>query len=47
MEVVLKNQTYEFNRKIRRESEGGPIEMDLTGTVAKIFMKCWDRESIQ
>ena len=47
LEVVLKNHTYEFNRQIRRQTEGGPIGMDLTGTVAKIFMKWWDRELIQ
>ena len=42
--VVMKNHTYEFNQEIRRQVEGGAIGMDLTGTVAKIYMKWWDRQ---
>ena len=45
--VVMKNHTYEFARSIRKQSEGGPIGMDLTGTVAKIFMKWWDKEMLR
>ena len=40
--VVMKNHTYEFNGEVRKQAEGGPIGMDLTGTVAKIFMRWWD-----
>ena len=47
LKVVLKNHTYEFNQEIRRQTEGGPIGMDLTGTVAKIYMKWWDGELIR
>ena len=35
----LSNHMYEFNKVIRRQCKGGPIGMDLTGTVAKIFMR--------
>ena len=42
LKVVMKNHTYEFDRVIRRQRDGGPIGMDLTGTIAKIFMKWWD-----
>ena len=42
--IVLKNHTYEFNKEIRKQFEGGPIGLDLTGTVAKIFMSWWDGE---
>ena len=45
--VVMKNHTYEFARSIRKQSEGGPIGMDLTGTVAKVFMKWWDKELLR
>ena len=45
--VIMKNHTYEFNQEIKRQLEGGPIGMDLTGTVAKIFMKWWDAQLIQ
>ena len=44
MKVVMKNHTYEFAQTIRKQREGGPIGMDLTGTIAKIFMKWWDGE---
>ena len=44
MKVIMKNHTYEFAKTIRRQKEGGPIGMDLTGTIAKIFMKWWDQQ---
>ena len=44
LKVVMKNHTYEFARVIRKQREGGPIGMDLTGTIAKIFMKWWDNQ---
>ena len=40
--TILKNHTYEFNGEIRRQLKGGPIGLDLTGTVAKVYMKWWD-----
>ena len=47
LRVVMKNHTYEFNNTIRRQKEGGPIGLDLTGTIAKIFMKWWDEQLIK
>ena len=44
LHVVMKNHTYEFANTIRKQREGGPIGLDLTGTIAKIFMKWWDRQ---
>ena len=44
--LVLTNHTYEFNREIKKQLKGGPIGLDLTGTVAKIFMKWWDGQLI-
>ena len=45
--VVMKNHTYEFAKTIRKQKEGGPIGMDLTGTIAKIFMKWWDTKLLE
>ena len=42
--MILKNHTYEFNYEIRTQQKGGPIGVDLTGIVAKIYMKWWDRQ---
>ena len=47
LKIILKNHTYEFNQEIRRQMNGGPIGMDLTGTVAKIYMRWWDRELLK
>ena len=46
LKTVMKNHTYEFAQTIRKQEEGGPIGLDLTGTIAKIFMKWWDRQLI-
>ncbi len=45
--VVMKNHTYKFNNEIKRQLRGGPIGMDLTGTVAKIYMKWWDDQLLR
>ena len=47
LNVIMKNHIYEYNQVLRRQSRGGPIGMDLTGTVAKIFMKWWDKQLLQ
>ena len=44
--MLLRNHTYKFNGKIRKQQRGGPIGLDLTGIVAKIYMKWWDRQLI-
>ena len=47
LEVILQNHTYIFNNVIRKQTSGGPIGMDLTGLVAKIFMAWWDTQMIR
>ena len=42
--IIMTNHTYEFNKMIRKQRKGGPIGMDLTGTIAKIYMKWWDKQ---
>ena len=41
--LVMTNHVYEFDGVIRRQSEGGPIGLELTGNVAQVFMIWWDR----
>ena len=47
IKVIMKNHTYEFANLIKKQREGGPIGMDLTGTIAKIFMKWWDERLLE
>ena len=47
LELILQNHIYVFNNEIRKQVEGGPIGMDLTGVVAKIVMAWWDREMLK
>ena len=41
---ILANHYYTFDNKIYKQQRGGPIGLDLTGTVAQIFMIWWDGE---
>ena len=33
-----------FNNEVRKQEEGGAIGLNLTGTLAQVFMIWWDRE---
>ena len=44
MQVVMTNHDYVFNGEIRKQSKGGPIGLDLTGSIAQVFMMWWDAE---
>ena len=44
LRLVMRNHMYEFDNKIRRQVEGGPIGLELTGTIAQIFMMWYDKE---
>ena len=44
VKLVMKNHVYRFNGTIRNQKYGGPIGLDLTGTIAQIVMIHWDRE---
>ena len=43
--ILLETHTYEFSGKIRRQTRGGPIGMDITGVVAQVFMVWWVKNS--
>ena len=42
--MVLRSHTYEFAGQLKRQRQGGPIGMELTGVVAQVFMVWWDRQ---
>ena len=44
IKFIMKNHTYTFGNQIRKQSNGGPIGVDITGTIAQIFMMWWDKE---
>lgn len=42
--LIMKNHIYIFDGKLRMQSEGGPIGMELTGVIANVFMLWWDKQ---
>ena len=44
LKLVMKSHTYVFDSKVRKQEVGGAIGLDLTGTLAQVFMMWWDRE---
>ena len=47
LNVIMKNHIYNFDNVMRRQKEGGPIGIDLTGDLAKVFMTWWDKQVIR
>ena len=47
LEILLKKHCYRFNGHIKKQENGGPIGLDITGVVAKIFMCWWDEKLLQ
>ena len=41
--TVMTSHIYEFNGELRKQKNGGAIGMELTGTLAKVFMVWWDK----
>jgi hypothetical protein len=42
--LIMENHMYTFDNKIKLQSRGGPIGLQLTGVLAQLFMVWWDRE---
>ena len=42
--IIMKTHIYEFDGKLKMQVKGGPIGMELTGVLAKVFMVWWDKE---
>ena len=44
IKVVMENHIYKFGGELRKQKEGGPIGVELTGALADLFMLYWDRK---
>ena len=42
--AVMTHHTYSFADTTRLQTEGGPIGLELSGAVARVFMLLWDRK---
>ena len=43
LNLIMKNHVYYYDGDIRRQRNGGPIGLKLTGTLAQVFMLWWDQ----
>ena len=42
IKMVMKNHLYRFNNNVYLQREGGPIGLELTGAIARVYMLWWD-----
>ena len=35
---------YSFNRQIKMQTQGGPLDLELTGVIAQFFMSWWESQ---
>ena len=45
--AVMKGHVYEFNGQAHKQTEGGPIGLQLSGSLARVFMLLWDRKFLE
>ena len=45
--ITLENHVYKFGNEIRRQREGGPIGLSLTGEIADCYMIHWDKQFLK
>ena len=45
--ATLENHIYKFGDEIRRQKEGGPIGLSITGEIADCYMLNWDKEFLK
>ena len=38
IKMVMRNHLYKFNGEVFIQGEGGPIGLELTGAIARVFM---------
>ena len=43
VKVVMSNHTYMVGDEFYLQTEGGPIGLELTGIVARVYMMSWDK----
>ena len=46
LKLVMDNHMYEFDNEIRRQTSGGAIGLELTGTIAQVFMVWYDKQIV-
>ena len=44
MKHVMKNHTYNYANTIKRQARGGPIGLDLTGSITQVYVIWWNNE---
>ena len=44
IKVVMENHIYKFDGELRKQQEGVPIGVELTGALVDLFMLYWDRK---
>ena len=45
--LVMTNHTYEFDSTIYRQKKGGATGLELTGTLAQVFMSWYDAQIVE
>ena len=45
--AVMQHHVYSFNDCIHKQAEGGPIGLELSGALARVFMLIWDRKFLK
>ena len=46
IKMIMKNHVYSCNNQTKKQKEGGPIGLELTGELAKVMMNWWDNQFI-
>ena len=44
IKLIMNNHIYKINDTYKKQSQGGPIGLELTGDIAQIYMCWWDKQ---
>ena len=47
VKIVMVNHTYSVGDKFYLQTEGGPIGLELTGAISRVFMNSWDKKYLK
>ena len=47
VKIVMSNHTYSVGDKFYLQTKGGPIGLELTGAIARVFMNSWDKKYLK
>ena len=42
--TAMKHHVYQFSGNTLKQEDGGPIGLELSGSIARVFMLRWDRQ---